>query len=95
MDKAKVAFGDTDIAALEPRFLNRDDATRYLLRVFGIDYRASTLKRFDVLGVGPGARTIGRTTVYAIDALDRWAESRMRPIKEPAGRPPTEGRVDS
>ena len=88
MTKAATSgFSGAEIDLLERRYINREEATRYLLRVFGIDYRPSTLKRFDVDGVGPGARLIGRTTVYSIEELDRWAESRMRPLKERAGEP--------
>ncbi len=60
-----------------PAFMRRQQAGAYLVSKYGFgSYR--TLAKAAVVGDGPEFRTAGRRVVlYAIDALDRWALSKI------------------
>jgi hypothetical protein len=68
---------------VKPRLLNREQASAYLLEVWGIKRTPKTLQTFVTRpGRGPDYVKVGGVARYAPDALDKWVESITRPPKK-------------
>ncbi len=61
------------------RFLRRQQASNYLLEVFGIRLCPRTLAKMACQGTGPKFRRDGRTPIYDTRDLDEYAEARLTP----------------
>ena len=67
------------------RYLRRMQAAAYVRDHWGIPCAASFLAKLAVVGGGPLFRKAGRHPIYAMDELDRWADSRIgRPLRSTA-----------
>lgn len=60
----------------ESLFLRRKPAGEYLKTRYGFGAPA-TLAKMATVGGGPEYRLVGKTPVYAVEALDQWASSRL------------------
>ena len=61
---------------LRPR-LRRSEVPAYLMDKFGIPIAFRTLNKMATLGGGPVMQYSGRTPLYHVDDLDRWANERL------------------
>jgi hypothetical protein len=59
-----------------PRFMRRKDAGAYLKTKYGFG-AFGTLSKYAVIGGGPAYVLNGRTPLYEVSELDRWAESKL------------------
>jgi len=62
---------------LSPLYLRRDDAARHVREKWGLPCSPKWLAKLAVVGGGPLYRKAGRTPLYALDDLDRWADDRI------------------
>jgi len=60
-----------------PKFLRRRAAATYLTEVWGLPCAPTTLAKRAVVGGGPAFHSAGRTVLYAIEELDRYARERL------------------
>jgi hypothetical protein len=60
-----------------PKFLRRRAAATYLTEVWGLPCAPTTLAKRAVVGGGPAFHSAGRTVLYAIEELDRYARERI------------------
>jgi predicted DNA-binding transcriptional regulator AlpA len=70
---------------MEPQFIRRDEAARYLRQKYGFGSKA-TLAKAVVVGGGPQYRKIGRLVVYEPSALDAWVTSRLGPPQKSSSK---------
>jgi hypothetical protein len=60
-----------------PKYLRRKAAAQYLREHWGLPRTFNTLAKLAVIGGGPAFHRDGRTPLYAIAELDRYAEARL------------------
>lgn len=60
----------------KPR-LRRSEVPAYLMDKHGIPVALATLNKLASLGGGPAMQYSGRTPLYHVDDLDRWANERL------------------
>lgn len=63
------------------RPLRRAEASEYLAQKWGIFRKASTLNKYATIGGGPRFIHAGRSPIYPIVELDRWAQSILSGLK--------------
>lgn len=59
-------------------YLRRSDAAKYLRENFGLPCSTGTLANYAVNNIGPEFSLAGRFPIYSKNALDAWAENRIR-----------------
>jgi hypothetical protein len=77
--------------------VNRDNAAKYLREKFGIRTSRQTLAKKAVTGDGPAYRKAGRTPIYDLPELDRYARALIGPLQRSTsetGECTDVGRVD-
>jgi hypothetical protein len=65
------------MASNSDTYFQRGQASEYLIARYALRCSPQTLARYAVEGSGPLFRRAGRTTVYAVSALDEWAQCRL------------------
>lgn len=60
--------------------LRRVDASAYLRDNHGIVRSPATLAKLAVVGGGPRFQKVGRTPLYPVEELDRWAANLTGPL---------------
>ncbi len=63
-----------------PPFVRRREAGAYLVSKYGFGSNR-TLAKAAVTGDGPEFRKAGRIVLYTVDALDRWALSKIGNVR--------------
>lgn len=61
---------------MSEKFLNRDEAARYV-REKGLSCAKLTLQKYATIGGGPRFQKFGSRVVYTATALDRWIAERL------------------
>ncbi len=62
---------------MENKFLNREEAARYLTEDLGLKVTKNTLQKWVTVGGGPAYRRFGNRAVYLIHDLKEWAERKL------------------
>jgi hypothetical protein len=64
-----------------PPRLRRSQAVEYLRAIHGIPTTTATLAKLACVGGGPSFQKFGRTVLYHLEELDRWAVSRISAVR--------------
>lgn len=68
-------------SALHKPRLRRWEAVDYLRLVHGIEVAPATLAKWASVGGGPAFNRAGRTPLYPVSELDRWAIERLGTLR--------------
>lgn len=71
---------DHQTKSTKVRRLRRNEASKYLMEVWGISRTPKTLAKMAVTGGGPEFEKDGRFPLYTPSGLDKYAESVLSPV---------------
>lgn len=66
--------------ATRKQILRRDEASDYLLNVYGIQRAPATLAKLVTTGGGPRYYKVNRSPLYPVAELDAWARKQLGPL---------------
>lgn len=62
---------------MQSRYINREEAAKYLTEQRGLKVSANTLQKWVTTGGGPAYRRFGKRAVYLVEELNEWAERKL------------------